>query len=401
MLISPSVNPVPAKPARYRPVARIGVGVAVTVALLLSMLVEKTHELSGTVITEKVVFSVLTGLVFVAPLPAAIAFVVASLIAPLLGPVYVGPAYIGSLVAVFLIAAKGNRVWAVLLTLFFVVYTNALDIRDTIEKGEFIPAVLITLAIYGAALVGGLWVDRYRAHAEAVGRAAAEASIQTRINIARELHDTLAYTVTVMVMKAEAMRLRGDLTPADEEDINFITATGRAASTDLRHLLAALRGSDTQIDTTIPVVEVLQRQRSMLSTFRFRSRVLATGDLDALPRSTSATLAQVLTETTNNMVKHGDNAGEVQIVVDAETPGRVEAVLVNEIPGTPSGDTRPDRVAEEPAPPDSATARSAAPKLGLLGARELVERTGGRLSASRTANRWVVHLVLPWDATDG
>ena len=75
---------------------------------------------------------------------------------------------------------------------------------------------------------------------------AAAAVASERARIARELHDIVAHSVSVMVVQAEAADEMLDHASPDRarEPVQRIQTTGRAALTDMRQLLGILRESD-------------------------------------------------------------------------------------------------------------------------------------------------------------
>ncbi|MCY1142455.1 histidine kinase [Actinoplanes sp. Pm04-4] len=72
---------------------------------------------------------------------------------------------------------------------------------------------------------------------------AREALMEERVRIARELHDMVAHSVTVMVIQAGAVRRRLDAgLPVDSEVLRGIESSGRDAVGELRRTLGLLRG---------------------------------------------------------------------------------------------------------------------------------------------------------------
>jgi signal transduction histidine kinase len=86
-----------------------------------------------------------------------------------------------------------------------------------------------------------------RAEREREERAAAAVASE-RARIARELHDVVAHSVSVMVVQAEAAdeMLERDRSDRARQPVGRIQETGRAALTDMRRLLGILREADAQ-----------------------------------------------------------------------------------------------------------------------------------------------------------
>ncbi|GAB7044296.1 MULTISPECIES: sensor histidine kinase [Catenuloplanes] len=66
-----------------------------------------------------------------------------------------------------------------------------------------------------------------------------------RERLARRVHDTLAHTVTVMLLQTEALRATAPLGPADQRRVDLVLAAGREALADVR---AALAGTEPVLD---------------------------------------------------------------------------------------------------------------------------------------------------------
>ena len=69
------------------------------------------------------------------------------------------------------------------------------------------------------------------------------ATAAERARIAREMHDIVAHSLTVMIAQADGGRYAADADPAAAtRALGTIAETGRAALTDMRRLLGVLRG---------------------------------------------------------------------------------------------------------------------------------------------------------------
>lgn len=65
---------------------------------------------------------------------------------------------------------------------------------------------------------------------------------QERVSIARELHDVIAHSMSVMVLQASVARLESGERPAhSREAMSVIETTGRQALAEMRRLLGVLR----------------------------------------------------------------------------------------------------------------------------------------------------------------
>lgn len=239
--------------------------------------------------------------------------------------------------------------------------------------------VLWTLFIL-IALMAGRTIHRLRRDSEQQVERRAEALRSQRRGIARDLHDTVAYSATTMVMRAEEMKLRTD-DPQMLSDLDFIITTGRRSVRDLRGMMETLRRNDPALDATVStawrvtsVNEVIDERVVELAHHGVRLHTHVDDNLDELPDSVRETLAKLVVEATSNMVKHaGPGACQLMIEVGEES---VEAVFTN--PLKPGG---------SPTSPDGG--------LGIMGAAERVQAVGGELEASEANGTWILRVQLP------
>ena len=246
---------------------------------------------------------------------------------------------------------------------------------------------------------------------------------EQRSAIARELHDTAVYSTTMVVMRAEAMKLKlqevkgtqqtlkdadgtcGDRNSTDElrlwqmveeyqahlsDDLEFIARTGRRATADLRAMLSLLRASDRVADVesltsaerftipTLPLQEILLEEANKLRAAGVEVQTAVEGDLNSISGETNSAFAKIVTEVCSNMVKHASRETAATVMIDVQDDF-LEAAFVN---GTPVfGSPMKDLVRHE--------------GLGLVGMRERAESLGGTVEVSATESRWIVRVSLP------
>jgi signal transduction histidine kinase len=125
--------------------------------------------------------------------------------------------------------------------------------EDVLGDAAFIGGIL--LAVWGAATV-------VRSRQELAGALAARtvelehereenaklAVAEERARIARELHDVVAHSISIMVVQAGAeRRALGDERPGTSEVLATIEDSGRSAMAEMRRLLGMLRRSDDEL----------------------------------------------------------------------------------------------------------------------------------------------------------
>lgn len=210
-----------------------------------------------------------------------------------------------------------------------------------------------------AAVAEELAAVRAREAADAARWAAAE----ERRRIARELHDLVGHSVSLMVIQAGAAAevLRGDPGRA-EAVLASLQETGRGAVADLHRALDLLGDDDTADDRA--ALPGLAQLPALMARFREGGLDVAHevhGDVGSLPPALSLTAYRVVQEALTNAVRHAPGA-DVRVRV-RRGPDRL--VLEVSDAGPRTGEVTPGH--------------------GLLGMRERVAMYGGRLEAGPCA----------------
>ncbi|MGV9765185.1 sensor histidine kinase [Micromonospora tulbaghiae] len=180
-----------------------------------------------------------------------------------------------------------------------------------------------------------------------------------RARIAREMHDVVAHRVSLMVVHAGALEVT-TADPATVETAALIRSTGRAALTDLREVLGVLRQERPLPAPGWDTVDDLVRESR---TAGLRVSRADEGTPGPVPEAVARTVHRVVQEGLTNVRKHAPGAA-VDVCLRHLADG-IEVTVRNE----PS-----DR--RDPVLPGAG--------LGLVGLRERVELTGGRLTAGPT-----------------
>jgi signal transduction histidine kinase len=249
---------------------------------------------------------------------------------------------------------------------------------------------LILLPIAVAADGLRRWRDRAdegQARMSAMEHQQAEALRQAteheRARIARELHDVVTHNVSVMVIQAGGARKIMDSAPDQaREALLAVEASGRAAMTELRHVMGLLTmqgaGPDPAGDADLAPQPDLDGLDGLVQRMRDTGmpiELTRTGQRMPLPPGIELTVYRLVQEALTNIVKHAAGAtvrvtlayGDDQLQVDvADSGGR---------PGTTAG---------------TGTGR------GLLGLRERLAVYGGVLQAGpRLSGGYRVHARIP------
>lgn len=254
--------------------------------------------------------------------------------------------------------------------------------------------ILVSLALtvtvgYAVYAVGER--DRLLAEHEAATRRALELE---RARIASELHDVVTHSVSVMIVQAGAARQVMAEAPGEARAAMLaVEASGRAAMTELRHLLGLLSpthapsGEAGTLDAA--TTAELEPQPGLAQLDALVARLTAAGlpiklRVGQLPQELSPGLDlamfRVIQEALTNVIKH---AGKPATTV---TLGHDDGQLVVEV-----ADTGRPILAAAPAVPAGAGR-------GLIGLRERIALYGGVLDAGpRKGGGWIVRARFPVD----
>jgi signal transduction histidine kinase len=188
-------------------------------------------------------------------------------------------------------------------------------------SGEFIFIPVLFAVAWGA----GLALRERAGHAEAAERravhteyereaAARVAAAEERARIARELHDTVAHAVSVMVLQAGAVRHKlPDTYQAHKNALRDVEQTGRTALTDMRHLLDAMRedGEGAELAPQ-PGLDRLGGLLAEIGRAGLPVRLCVSGDRFPLPGGADISAYRIVQEGLTNALKHA-NATEAVV----------------------------------------------------------------------------------------
>ncbi|MFI2754611.1 sensor histidine kinase [Cellulomonas sp. P22] len=201
------------------------------------------------------------------PTASVVSVYLAALLHMLLGYPLLLPADLAVLAALYSVTVHGPR-WAHRVAITGALVGSAVVAVASFGSGiahDMVPALWMTafagtiaLAVWAFGLVRRqrrLTIDALvdRAHRLEVERDQQSriATSAERARIAREMHDIVAHSLSVIIAQADGGRYAADADPAAAtRALGTISETGRAALADMRRLLGVLRTEDTAPDRT-------------------------------------------------------------------------------------------------------------------------------------------------------
>jgi signal transduction histidine kinase len=157
-------------------------------------------------------------------------------------------------------------------------------------------------------------------HQQAEAERGRHAVQQERLRIARELHDVLAHSLSVVTVQAGVGRRVGATRPAEAlRALRSVEQASRGALDELRRVLCLLRSDDEPADvvTDDPALAPapgLADLGSLAATVREAGtpvRIDMTGDVTAVPPTATLTAYRIVQEALTNVVRHSPGAEAV------------------------------------------------------------------------------------------
>ena len=135
---------------------------------------------------------------------------------------------------------------------------------------------------------------------------AAEAVLNERVRIARELHDVVAHEITVMTLQTAGARRVLD-TDSDQAKQAMAAAegAGHRALTEMRRLLGMLRTSDPKATAPQPGLSSLGSLVEQMNLAGLQTDLTVRGERRALPIGVDLNAYRIIQESLTNTLKHG------------------------------------------------------------------------------------------------
>ena len=306
---------------------------------------------------------------------------------------------------------------APLVVQYFVLAVGPLDGRlpdmgvNTPENFQLITSIAAAISITLSNIIAtglGVSVRQRREHEHEIAAWAAKAaelgSAAERNRIAREMHDIVAHSLTVMIRLGDGAAVVARKDPAQAADVLAeLSRTGRTALADMRRVLGVLRDDPAAGQAPREPLVDADSLGKLLEGFRAAGLPLHyTHTGPSLPEDTAfqLTVYRIVQESLTNVLRYGRSLGRVDVAIARAGPmvtidvvddgkGSVEPGGMPAVAGVPASGI--------PKPPGSGgTGR------GLAGMLERARIYAGTVEAGRSADHgWRVHTVLHWNGDNG
>jgi two-component system, NarL family, sensor histidine kinase DesK len=308
-----------------------------------------------------------------------------------------GVSWVGPLVVAGAICGRfSNQARLVLATAAACVVAGvSVAIAHHYTAGDVISAVVVAPLVTFLAYSLGRRADTLDSLRRTRAELARAAVAEERLRIARDLHDLLGHSLSLITLKAE---LAGKLMTADPDgaatQIAELESVARQSLSDVREAVAGFRQPD--------LAGELAAARQLLDAAGVSSQITA-ADISGLAAPVDAVLAWAVREGTTNVVRHS-RATHVSIRISRHQDNVSAEVTDNGPLGLPDdqGYAAPGQQPTTAGPAGRAVAvrpRFALGGSGLAGLTERVRSLGGELSAGFLQPQgFTLRVVVPLNA---
>jgi signal transduction histidine kinase len=206
------------------------------------------------------------------------------------------------------------------------------------------------------------------------------AATAERARIARELHDVVAHSLSVVIAQADGGRYAGRSDPsAATGALEAVAATGRQALTDMRSLLGVLRDGGAEEYAPQPDVAAIPGLVDDVRASGLDVDLLVEGEAQPMPAGPQLAAYRIVQESLTNVLKHAGPASRAWVRLQWR-PDALELSVLDDGRGASAAMVDPDGSGQ-----------------GLRGLRERAVLHGGRLEAGpRSGGGFGVHAALPY-----
>ncbi len=323
------------------------------------------------------------------PIPVLVVVLVLAIVAILLG-MAVGTTVLAVAVALYPVALSvGPRRSVVALgaallgvTLPAVLVATVLDpdflvITPNPQYTDLLSSLISSWLAIGAGWTLGRTARARRHYADQLAENRAQKAVsEERLRIAREMHDVVAHSMGVIVMKAAVANHVYDTRPQESrEALGVIESVGRAALTDIQSVLGSLRSAGEADLTPSPGLDELPKlvENARLADVQVE---FDRGALPTLPAAVQLSAFRIVQEALTNVIKHAVAPVRCIVRITAAPGELLLSVIDDGAPSRPVGE----------------------PGHGLIGMRERAALHQGTLVAGRQPEGgFAVHARLPYE----
>ena len=255
------------------------------------------------------------------------------------------------------------------------------DVLSTIILGLF--AVLVGINVGNRVRYIGALVDRAGQLARERDQQAQLAAASERSRIAREMHDIVAHSLSVMIRLADGAEAMVEKDPAASlAAIRNVGTTGRASLAEMRRLLGVLRDEESELAERMPQ-PTLDELPQLVDSYR-GAGLPVTLTISGVPptgQGAQVTIYRAVQEALTNALRYARQPSRVDVVLTC-----VESAVTLTVTDDGTAGARPD---------------SEGSGRGLIGMAERAALYGGTVESGPQPNGgWRVRMTMPQAGED-
>lgn len=239
---------------------------------------------------------------------------------------------------------------------------------------SYLAGRLVRLRRYTESLDREIATEKFVAAQRQSAQELAIAEGRARTEVAQELHDVLAHSLSIIVVQAEGAKALTTKRPeAAVEALGVIADTGRKSIAEVRRIVAVMRGESETPD--FGPAPTLSQIPDLVAASGGRVSLRVEGEPPVVPESLGLAGFRVVQESLTNVLKHAGPTAHAEVVM-TYSPQEVDIVVRDDGIGVLSS--------------------SDGHGSGVRGMRERVQAMGGTFRAGpRSGGGFEVHARLP------
>jgi len=220
--------------------------------------------------------------------------------------------------------------------------------------------------------------QRYEAQLAQREEATQASEARIRNEIARELHDVVAHSLSVMIVQAEGGKALARKDPQKAVDVlDTISETGRSALSQMRRIVGVLRGGPEETAVYHPSPD-LSDLPNLVTSAGQNVTFETVGEPREVSETVGLTVYRIIQEALTNVLKHAGGQAHAHVRV-TYLPDEL-LVEIQDDGGAPGA---------------ALPAEVEGPGYGVKGMRERVGAMGGTIRIGANAQGWLVSAAIP------
>jgi signal transduction histidine kinase len=246
-------------------------------------------------------------------------------------------------IVLYLAASAGYRWWSIGVLSFFsftgllvAALKPSVDLQSVLAEFSQVASLMVAVVLLAEALrTRRAWLTEVR---ERLRRVEADRDLETerrvteeRLRIARELHDVMAHTISVITVQAGvAVDRLADYPPELRGPLEAIRSASTESMAELAAVVGVLRGGDHESAPRAPAPGLDQVEELVAAARETGLQVVSwiAGPRRALPQAVDLTVYRIVQEALTNAVRHA-NASTVSVSIDF-TDAAVQVEVVDD-----------------------------------------------------------------------